>query len=348
MKQWKQPCNPRTALQTNKKKGKKKKNEKRRRCNTKSVEPWSRIQQRTVVASSLSRRAGLTRLAVFPCRINSAVVSLLSRRNFHILACFSTFVSSFHLLPLTAVISFLSRAITGRSALFFRKQRRRGGKSSETFVRFPNRKNSETISVAALASLNMATETVSRSRSIFHSPTLSLVHTLAHSLSLSLSLFPFRNADSSPSNAQTELACTRLPREVRSFPRRPDQSESLCNVDLRRWTYRVSRSLPETPVYRNQNPEYSPSPRARDHETSPDENERPVGPLIGGISRRFGWRQPRIFRTLRFVSGESHPPRGAADLRYWFSGGKQNRGVPMICYRPGGSPSEIREVQLVT
>ena len=49
-----------------------------------------------------------------------------------------------------------------------------------------------------------------------------------------------------------------------------------------------------------------------------ERNDRSGRPLSGGgISRRFGWRQPRIFRTLRFVSpAREPPPGGAADLRY--------------------------------
>lgn len=145
--------------------------------------------------------------------------------------------------------------------------------------------NSATTIVAVLASLNMANK-------------LSRSCTRSFSLSLSLSL-PQRTL-LLQTHRHTELACTRLPREVRSFPRRPDVGVSLQRRPSS-LTYRVSRLL--DPL---RNPEYSPR-RYPFHESSPDENEQSVGPLIGGISRRVGWRQPRIFRTLRFVSGVSHP-----------------------------------------
>ena len=131
--------------------------------------------------------------------------------------------------PVTAVISFFFYGQLRDDPLSFESRGEEGRKSDETFVRFARTEKTARRSAwwrrrrsiwrpkLCLALVLSFTTPLSRS------PILSL----ALSLSLSFSL-------SSLSNAQTELACTRLPREVRLFPRRPDQSEPLRNVDLRR------------------------------------------------------------------------------------------------------------------
>lgn len=148
--------------------------EKRQQRNT--TVSRSRILQRTIVASTSSQRAGLTRLAVFSYRINPAAVSLL-RRNFHIPAA-SRLPS--HLQRLLCHRNLFSFTINYHDPLKTKWKQRNFEK-----MLIPT-ENSATTIVAVLASLNMANK-------------LSRSCTRSFSLSFTLS-----SATHSPSpNAQT-------------------------------------------------------------------------------------------------------------------------------------------------